>query len=661
MAVAVLICLNFLANALEAQLRPARHSPEADVFERVNIAFTILFTVELGINFYGTGPKWFWRSWWNVFDFTIVTISISAYIFPDLPGFGVLRLFRAFRIFRLFKDVSSLGSLLAAIAKTVPVIAHPALILVFVLSIWSLFAVDLFHDVQPTDYGSFLRAFFTMFEALTGMSALCRTLVFHYDQPGAALFYGSFHAAGVLLMLNIVVAMFLETILLDQGDDAIEEEPDLLVHLTFRGIADGFRQRHSLRVAWHRVRYEVRELMHPTIQATPWGGSALAASVLQRTPSQKNSYVPQHTLPLPSDDELPPAGQQLSLLRHDSITPSKGSTHDPATSGQRRSVHFGASFSFPTNYAPDDGSPGSAASTPPSQSPKHLSPAFGPRERTVHFGGSFNIPLPSWPPGKSAATPTKYAPDHGSPRSAASTPHSWSSKYAPAASVSNADLSPAFGPRERTVHFGGSFNLPLSSWSPSKPAASSRTPSLCPGTPATIAAGAQRTTSFQLPTDPLTGNDNRTDIRDDDLQSLIGQVLQRITASDTLRSAQQDAVLEALRQLEVRLLAVEDMLAPFCGPVGHGLEEGSATPCRMDPEASSVMSSFEEPGSPGKPRPPGTRALKPAWTGGDWGSAGDDRGNGDGTHPTPLGRLRRVAPQPLSELFLAALPPESDS
>lgn len=158
--VALLIFGNFIASALEAQLRPQPGTALFEAFWRTELAFNIAFTTELALNAYAHWFRAFWRSPWvrarahprapraapraaaqraaprgaarahahsptgrddtpavaaarrhamqNVFDVIIVTISWVAQKASGLPGVGVLRLFRAFRVFRLFKRVQSL-------------------------------------------------------------------------------------------------------------------------------------------------------------------------------------------------------------------------------------------------------------------------------------------------------------------------------------------------------------------------------------------------------------------------------------------------------------------------------------------------------------------------------------------------------------------------
>lgn len=144
--VAVLILVNFVVSALEAQLRPEEGTGQAHVFKVFEWFFGIIFTMELVVNLYGTWFMPFWKEAWNVFDFVIVAISLLSLCFEDLPGISVLRLFRAFRVFRLFKRIESLRNIIEASVKSVPGVTNVFVILTIIMAIWAIMGVNFFGE-----------------------------------------------------------------------------------------------------------------------------------------------------------------------------------------------------------------------------------------------------------------------------------------------------------------------------------------------------------------------------------------------------------------------------------------------------------------------------------------------------------------------------------
>lgn len=82
-----------------------------DTLNSFNFAFTIIFTIELGIKLIGMGPVSYMRDTMNVFDALIVALSlVELFILgggtsgkSSLSAFRSVRIFRAFRVLRVTK------------------------------------------------------------------------------------------------------------------------------------------------------------------------------------------------------------------------------------------------------------------------------------------------------------------------------------------------------------------------------------------------------------------------------------------------------------------------------------------------------------------------------------------------------------------------------
>ena len=100
------IVLNAVVLALNYYGEPEMY---AAVIDRLNLIFTIIFTMEACIKI--TAYKWdYFDSSSNLFDFTIVTISVIELvitIFVSVPGLNIVTLFRIFRIGRVLRLVKS--------------------------------------------------------------------------------------------------------------------------------------------------------------------------------------------------------------------------------------------------------------------------------------------------------------------------------------------------------------------------------------------------------------------------------------------------------------------------------------------------------------------------------------------------------------------------
>ncbi|KAG8466212.1 hypothetical protein KFE25_001968 [Diacronema lutheri] len=228
MAIAAFIFTNFVISAVEAQMRPTPGSSALAAIRGLEIFFAVVFGVELLWNIYAHWFIFFWHSAWNVFDCAIVTITFVSLSEVPLPGVSVLRLFRAFRVFRLFKRVDSLKVIIDGVAASMPGVANAFMILGILMGIWAIIGVQFFAEFAPQEFGTFLRAMFTMWQVMTmdgWASGIARPLIFDVDQSGAlaVIFFVSFTFVAGIVMANVVVAILLEKYLGATADNEVRK------------------------------------------------------------------------------------------------------------------------------------------------------------------------------------------------------------------------------------------------------------------------------------------------------------------------------------------------------------------------------------------------------------------------------------------------------
>jgi len=213
----------------------------------IDAMFNIMFGIELGINMYAFWLCRFWKSGWNIFDFVVVLIGWIFMFKIKLPSFlGLLRMMRAFRVFRLFKRVKSLNKIMTAIMRCIPGVANAFLILLLVMSFYAIVAVEFFRtygkdgyytnevgqevnmttargfDYGDEYFGNFGRAWYTMFQVLTGESwseAIARPLLASNEPAvifGAVVFFISFNIVAGIVLMNVVIACLLEKMVEDE-------------------------------------------------------------------------------------------------------------------------------------------------------------------------------------------------------------------------------------------------------------------------------------------------------------------------------------------------------------------------------------------------------------------------------------------------------------
>merc|ERR1711928_234814 len=98
------------------------------------------------------------------------------------------------------------------------------------MAIWAVIGVQFFHDFDQSEryFNNFATAYFTMFQIMTGDSwaAICRALMYEQDKPWSVIFYVTYIIVIVVIFLNVVVAVLLDSYLeVDTGDDQQELHP----------------------------------------------------------------------------------------------------------------------------------------------------------------------------------------------------------------------------------------------------------------------------------------------------------------------------------------------------------------------------------------------------------------------------------------------------
>jgi voltage-gated sodium channel len=122
---------------LDAQYKQQSSERFDDFVLYINLLFTGIFAIELGINMFANWMYKFVRNGWNWLDLFIVLMSLLDFGPFDNP-LWLVRLMRAFRVVRLFGRVHELTKMISAITASLFPMLNAFVILLVVLSICEL-------------------------------------------------------------------------------------------------------------------------------------------------------------------------------------------------------------------------------------------------------------------------------------------------------------------------------------------------------------------------------------------------------------------------------------------------------------------------------------------------------------------------------------------
>mgnify|MGYP006424808295 CR=1 FL=1 len=208
-------------------------SPQQKLLFNIFDYFLILFFIaEITIKILSEKKaKDFFADGWNIFDFTIVALSILP--FEQTMGIAIARIFRILRVVRLFSGLPSLRKIMTALGDSINPILSIILLLVIIFYIYAVIGVhlfghssftrDLWHDV-PT-------AALTLFRVLTFEDW---TDVMYSAQEIDSLhwiYFVSFIVITAFVFLNLFTSVILENMVKSQEIFVKQEVKDELCEL----------------------------------------------------------------------------------------------------------------------------------------------------------------------------------------------------------------------------------------------------------------------------------------------------------------------------------------------------------------------------------------------------------------------------------------------
>lgn len=142
---------------------------EHDIGHQLDVANEVilgLFVIELAIRIasYGSRPRDFFRSGWNVFDFVVIGASFVPGVRENATLLRLVRLLRIVRAVRLLPD---LRVLTVAVGRSIPGVASLAAITLLLVYVYGMVGWLIFHDHDPDNFGNVGQSMITMFVLLT--------------------------------------------------------------------------------------------------------------------------------------------------------------------------------------------------------------------------------------------------------------------------------------------------------------------------------------------------------------------------------------------------------------------------------------------------------------------------------------------------------------
>ena len=170
-----------------------------------------VFILEAFLKITAVAPRFrlYFGNGWNLFDFTIVVLSLI----PATEDFAlVARLVRILRVLRLVSAMPQLRLIVATLVRSIPSMGHVMLLMSIIFYIYAVTGFHLFHEHDPERWGSLGTALLTLFQMVTleGWVDVMETAMELHDWSW--IYFVSFVLIGTFVMLNLFIAVVINNL-----------------------------------------------------------------------------------------------------------------------------------------------------------------------------------------------------------------------------------------------------------------------------------------------------------------------------------------------------------------------------------------------------------------------------------------------------------------
>ena len=195
----------------------------------------------------------FFKNAWNVFDFTVVAISLA----PASAAFSVLRALRVLRVLRLISVIPSMRKVVQALLQAIPGMGSIAALLGLLYYVFSVMATKLFGAAFPDWFGTLGASAYSLFQIMTLESwsmGIVRPVMDVF--PFAWAFFVPFILVTTFAVLNLFIAIIVNA--MQSQHDAEREQA--FEEITRQSHGDALRLEDDIK-ALHREVQQIRSLL----------------------------------------------------------------------------------------------------------------------------------------------------------------------------------------------------------------------------------------------------------------------------------------------------------------------------------------------------------------------------------------------------------------
>ncbi|MBL4850759.1 MAG: ion transporter [Gammaproteobacteria bacterium] len=204
-----LILINAVILGLETS-----SSIEADyghLLQWGNRLILAVFIVEAMIKIVAVAPRFslYFANGWNLFDFSVIVLSLV----PATGQFAMIaRLARLLRVFRLITVIPELRLIVATLIKSIPSMGNIMLLIGVIFYMYAVAGFHFFHEHDPTHWRNLPTAMLTLFRVLTLEDWTDVMYTAMEMNPYSWIYFVSFVIICTFVVINLFIAVVLNNL-----------------------------------------------------------------------------------------------------------------------------------------------------------------------------------------------------------------------------------------------------------------------------------------------------------------------------------------------------------------------------------------------------------------------------------------------------------------
>ena len=169
------------------------------------------FIIEAFIKLAALAPRpWhYFKSGWNVFDFTLIVVSLL----PVTNSFAMLgRVLRLLRVLRLINALPELRLIVETLLRSIPSMFNIAILMGILFFVYAVLGFHLFHEHDPEHWRDLSYAVLTLFRIVTLEDWTDVMYTAMELSPLYAAYFVSFVIVGTFVVINLFIAVVINNL-----------------------------------------------------------------------------------------------------------------------------------------------------------------------------------------------------------------------------------------------------------------------------------------------------------------------------------------------------------------------------------------------------------------------------------------------------------------